>query len=147
MVDAEGRLLWMAQVAPRYRRAWIQRRWYSPVGLGIIQQESTFFSRELYEKAGGVRPCAWMRNAGDFDLWCRFAQHAELYQTGVLLAAYRMHGRNLTGDGSNYFRESRAVRIPGGKVMGYTYSYLRFLWSCFRRTPRLADFLPRGVNP
>ena len=147
MVDAEGRLLWMAQVAPRYRRAWIKRRWYSPIGLGIIQQECTFFKRELYEKAGGLKPCAWMKNAGDFDLWCRFARHAELHQIGILLAAYRMHARNLTGDGSNYFRESGAVRIPGGKVVGYTYSYLRFLWSCFRRTPRLADFLPRRANP
>jgi glycosyltransferase involved in cell wall biosynthesis len=144
MFDGEGRLLWVAQVVPQYRRAWIRRRWYSPIGLGVIQQECTFFSRELYEISGGLTGCASMRNAGDFDLWCRFAEHADLHQTGIFFSGYRLHGDNITGDGSNYFKEARAVYIPSGKILGYTYSYAVFLWNRFRRKPRLADLLPRS---
>jgi glycosyltransferase involved in cell wall biosynthesis len=143
LFDATGRLLWMAQVAPRYRRAWIKRRWYSPIGLGVIQQESTFFSRKLYERSGGLGPCVGMRNAGDFDLWCRFAAHTQLHQTGVLLAGYRLHGGNLTGDGFNYYKEARAVRIRGGRLIGYSYSYLSFLFERFSHQRRLADCLPQ----
>jgi glycosyltransferase involved in cell wall biosynthesis len=140
--DETGKLLWVAQVAPQYRRTWIKRRWYSSIGLGTIQQECTFFTRELYEKSGGLSSCLTMKNAGDFDLWCRFAEHAELHQTGVFLSGYRLHGHNITGDGSNYVREARAVRIPSGKILGYTYSYLMFLWNRYRKQPRLADLLP-----
>jgi glycosyltransferase involved in cell wall biosynthesis len=143
LFDATGRLLWMAQVAPRYRRAWIKRRWYSSIGLGVIQQESTFFSRRLYERAGGLDHCVTMKNAGDFDLWCRFAKHAELHQTGILLAGYRQHSRNITGDGVNYLKEARPVRIPLGKVFGYSYSYARFLWERNKSAGRLADLLPQ----
>jgi len=139
--DKEGRLLWVAQVAPQYRRSWIRRRWYSSIGLGIIQQECTFFTRELYEKSGGLADCVLMRSAGDFDLWCRFARHASLHQTGVFLSGYRMHGNNLGGD-AGYLKEARAVRIPSGKIIGYTYSYIVFLWNRLRRKPRQADLLP-----
>jgi glycosyltransferase involved in cell wall biosynthesis len=141
MFDEKSRLLWMAQVAPQYRRAWIRHRWYSPVGLGIIQQECTFFTRNLYENAGGLAQFSGMRMAGDFNLWCRFAEHAELYQTGVLLAGFRKHGHNISDDKTFYIDEANAVRIPGGKFIGYTYSYLNFLWNRFFRTQRLADLL------
>jgi len=140
--DGEGKLQSVAQVVPQYRRSWVRKRWYSPIGLGVIQQESTFFRRQLYEIAGGLAKCNWMRNAGDFDLWCRFAKHAELHQTGIFLSGYRMHGKNITGDGSNYFREARAVRIPFGKILGHTYSYITFLWNRYRKKARLADLLP-----
>jgi len=145
--DAEGRMVAMAQVAPRYRRSWIRRRMYSFIGLGVIQQESTFFARTLYERTGGLSEFREMRNAGDFNLWCRFAEHAELYQTEVLLAGFRLHGANITGDGSNYLKEARAVRIPAGLFMGSTYSYLTFLWHRFRRRPRLGDLLVRKLKP
>jgi glycosyltransferase involved in cell wall biosynthesis len=137
--DAEGRLIYMAQVAPQYRRAWIRRGWYSSGGLGIIQQETTFFTRKLYEQVGGLAQFSDMKMAGDFHLWCRFAEYADLYQTGVLLAGFRLHDQNTSGDRTFYTEEAKAVRIPGGKFIGCAYSYLMFLWNRFRQTPRLAD--------
>jgi len=44
LFNAQGQMVWVAQVAPRYRRSWIRRGWYSGIGMGSIQQESTFFS-------------------------------------------------------------------------------------------------------
>ncbi|BCA54461.1 glycosyl transferase [Nitrospira sp. KM1] len=56
-----------------------------------IQQESTFWRRSLWERAGGrLDPC--FKAAGDFDLWARFFEHAELYGVDAVLGGFRVHG-------------------------------------------------------
>lgn len=56
-----------------------------------IQQESTYWRRDLWERSGG-RLTDEHRYAGDFELWMRFYQHAEMYITPALIGAFRMHG-------------------------------------------------------
>jgi glycosyltransferase involved in cell wall biosynthesis len=56
-----------------------------------IQQESTFWRRDLWEEAGGGLDIAF-DPASDFELWARFARHAELYTVNVPLAGFRFHG-------------------------------------------------------
>ena len=46
--------------------------------LGWIQQESTFWRRSLWQKVGGSIATEF-KLAGDFDLWCRFYCHADLF--------------------------------------------------------------------
>lgn len=139
LFNGDGQMVWVAQVAPRYRRAWIRRGWYSGRGLGPIQQESTFFRRDLFEQVGGLDRS--LRLAGDFDLWRRFAAHAELHQVGTVLAGFRLHGKNLTSNIDAYYREAGAVRIPAGKLVGATYSYLSFLFQRWTKAPRLDRML------
>jgi hypothetical protein len=55
-----------------------------------IQQESTFWRRSLWEKAGGYLNPSF-RAEGDFDLWVRFFRHARLYPVDALIAGYRFH--------------------------------------------------------
>jgi glycosyltransferase involved in cell wall biosynthesis len=56
-----------------------------------IQQESTFWKRSLWEKAGGsIR--GNLAYAGDLELWMRFFRHARLHTVDALLAGYRRHG-------------------------------------------------------
>jgi glycosyltransferase involved in cell wall biosynthesis len=59
------------------------RRW--------IQQESTFWRRSLWERAGG-RLDDTFKLAADFELWARFFQHANLYGVDALLGGFRSHG-------------------------------------------------------
>jgi glycosyltransferase involved in cell wall biosynthesis len=58
-----------------------------------IQQESCFFRRQLWEKAG-----AYIDNtllyAGDFELWLRFFRHDKLYITNALIGGFRMRSSN-----------------------------------------------------
>lgn len=55
-----------------------------------LQQESTFWRRSLWEKAGGyVDPMLAM--VPDFELWARFFKYAEVYTTSVPLAGSRKH--------------------------------------------------------
>ncbi|OLP18792.1 hypothetical protein BST81_08615 [Leptolyngbya sp. 'hensonii'] len=61
----------------------------SPVFQMVIQQESTFWRRSLWEAVGGS-----LRNGltmVDFDLWARFWQVADLYTVPIPLAGYRTH--------------------------------------------------------
>ncbi len=56
-----------------------------------LQQESMFWRRELWEKAGGGVDES-LPYAFDLDTWMRFFEHAELVHVGTLLAGYRYHG-------------------------------------------------------
>ena len=62
---------------------------HQPEGF-FIQQESTFWRRSLWEKAGGSLDLTF-RLAGDFDLWARFFRHAPLYGLQLPLAVSRTH--------------------------------------------------------
>ena len=56
-----------------------------------IQQESTFWRRSQWERAGGHVDAAW-RFASDFELWVRFFRHARLHTVNSLIGGFREHG-------------------------------------------------------
>lgn len=59
----------------------------------VIQQESTFFRRSLWEKAGSRLDDAYIQ-AFDSELWSRFFLHAEHYHANTILGAYRLVGQS-----------------------------------------------------
>ena len=76
---------------------------------GFIQQESTFWRRSLWERAGG-RIEDSLRLAGDFELWARFYESAELVGVSALMAAFRYHDEQKTASQlEEYLREATAV--------------------------------------
>jgi glycosyltransferase involved in cell wall biosynthesis len=78
-------------------------------GVGCIQQESTFWTRRLWDRTGG-RVAAELKYAGDFELWTRFALESELVNIPIPLAGFRLHDRQKTHDGlPAYFQEAEAV--------------------------------------
>ena len=83
----------------------------------FIQQESTFWRRSLWEKAGGGIDAS-LHMAGDFELWAKFYQHADLYGIPLPLGGFRLHDDQKTArrmDG--YFQEAEAVLSRhGGRV-------------------------------
>jgi Glycosyl transferase family 2 len=78
----------------------VSGQWVSPRSAGVIQQESTFWRRSLWEMAGG-RLSNEYGPAGDFDLWGRFFEHAELVGVCAPLAGFRLQHQQQT---SNIFR-------------------------------------------
>jgi glycosyltransferase involved in cell wall biosynthesis len=60
-----------------------------------IQQESTFWRRSLWEKAGAHLDSSY-RDVGDFELWVRFFRHARLYSVDALIGGYRFHSDALS---------------------------------------------------
>lgn len=66
-------------------------RWRFLAGANrYIQQESTFWRRRLWEKAGSELSTEF-RAEGDFELWVRFFRHARLYSVEALIGGYRAH--------------------------------------------------------
>ncbi len=61
-----------------------------------IMQESTFWRRELWEKAGGYLD-EDQNYAVDMELWARFFRHAKLYTTMTLLGGFRHRGKEQIG--------------------------------------------------
>jgi len=55
----------------------------------FIQQESTYWRRDLWTKSGGSISQDY-RYAGDFELWMRFYKHADQYTSPALIGAFRM---------------------------------------------------------
>jgi glycosyltransferase involved in cell wall biosynthesis len=75
--------------------------------VGVVQQESTFWRRSLWERAGGCTESA-MSYAADFDLWARFARTAELYTLAAPIGGFRRHAAQKTAQGvSAYFEEAQ----------------------------------------
>ena len=116
--DAEGRIARILNV-PGYSRDGFFAGEHLPGGanfsLGWIQQESTFWRRSLWEKAGAQIGSGFPL-AGDFELWARFFRHADLYAVEVPLGGFRFHGDQKTGgDRADYMLEAkRALAAHGG---------------------------------
>jgi glycosyltransferase involved in cell wall biosynthesis len=97
--------------APRYRRDWIEAGYYEGRLLGWIQQESTFWTRGLWDSAGG-RVDASLRYAADFELWRQFARHAPLRLVDAQLAGFRSHDAQKTVALEGYYAEIDERRGP-----------------------------------
>jgi glycosyltransferase involved in cell wall biosynthesis len=130
--DAQGRVLKARELPPPSSRTFQNGgnlpgfSWWSA---GWIQQESTFWRRSLWEKAGGLDPS--LRHAGDFDLWCRFFKLAEPVGVAAPLAAFRRHGDQISGTHGQAYR-SEALDIlrrhggkPGGRYSSRLFEALR----------------------
>ncbi|HYL64318.1 MAG TPA: glycosyltransferase family 2 protein [Candidatus Methylomirabilis sp.] len=59
-----------------------------------IQQESTYWRRSLWERAGS-RVDSSRRNGSDSELWIRFFRHARLYAADARIGGFRMHADSL----------------------------------------------------
>lgn len=82
----------------------------------FIQQESTFWRRSLWERAG-AQVDASLKLAGDFELWCRFYQHADLYGVDTPLGGFRFHGDQKTAHqlGAYLDEAMRVLEKYGGR--------------------------------
>ncbi len=116
-------------------RGWYARPW--------IQQESTFWRRSLWERAGGYLDAS-LNLAADFELWARFYSHADLHGVAGLLGGFRSHSNQKTAHRlEEYALEAELVlRRYGGKRYGKVETLLRrVLWNLFghrslRRIPK-----------
>ena len=83
-----------------------------------IQQESTFWRRSLWERAGS-RIDRELSLAGDFELWSRFFEHADLYGVDTPLAAFRVQpDQKTSGKAVEYFAEASRVLQREGAALG-----------------------------
>lgn len=82
-MDEEGRIGWVGPLRP-----WSRLRFLSGDSKWI-QQESTFWRKSLWDKAGGSLDLRYSV-ANDFDLWRRFFRHADLHSVDRHLGCFRI---------------------------------------------------------
>jgi glycosyltransferase involved in cell wall biosynthesis len=96
----------------------------------VIQQESTFWKRSLWERAGSHIDDSY-DYAGDFELWARFYQYADLYSVKAQIGGFRKYGNQKTGEQfDRYISEGKSCLI---KYEGNTCSEME---SCFLKRLR-----------
>lgn len=71
-----------------------------------IQQESTFWRRNLWNKSGGYLSDN-ISLAFDFELWIRFFRHAPLFYTYGLIGAFRHHEGQLSSQIDKYKQQGK----------------------------------------
>jgi len=105
----------------------------------FIQQESTYWRRGLWERAGGALSTEF-RAEGDFELWTRFFRFAKLYSVDALIAGYRRHEDALSAsDIDGYVR--RCDDIAGREVESV--DRWRGLLKAFRWVSRAVKPIPK----
>jgi O-antigen biosynthesis protein len=82
-----GELLWNFRRLPLYSRTSVCFTNYADP---YIQQESTFWTRALWQAAGGYFDSRY-KYAADLDLWRRFFRYAQLYSLNLSVGGMRIH--------------------------------------------------------
>lgn len=73
-----------------------------------LQQESTFFRRDLFNRVGGLS--LEYKLAADFELWCKMFQVTQLYSVNTVLGGFRQHGNQLSVAGvAKYEAEVKTI--------------------------------------
>jgi glycosyltransferase involved in cell wall biosynthesis len=96
-----------------YSRRWFLENRNLHKSNGVIQQESTFWRRSLWEKAGS-RLDYRLRYAGDLELWMRFFEYTTPVTTNTPLGIFRYHEEQKASVMDNYIQEAEDIfkRMP-----------------------------------
>ena len=90
--DSSGRLIHIASSMPNWSAKMYLAGEYGPPH---IQQESTFWTRTLWDKAGGFISTEF-DYAGDMELWSRFFHHSTPFILNALLGGFRKQPNSKT---------------------------------------------------
>ncbi len=96
-----------------YDREWIRKGVYGRDAY-FIQQDSVFWRSELWKAVGYIRP--QIKLAGDFFLWARFAEYADLYSVKAYVSCFRKVEGQLSEHISAYKEECNRIS-PGDETL------------------------------
>jgi glycosyltransferase involved in cell wall biosynthesis len=114
-----------------------------------IQQESTYWRKDLWDEAGG-RVDASRRDASDCELWTRFFRYAQLYSVDSLVGGYRMHADSILAmDRAAYDRSMEEIvlqEVASLKGEPWIHAFRR-LTTIALKIPKVHGFWNRVVIP
>ncbi|MDA0990590.1 MAG: glycosyltransferase family 2 protein [Verrucomicrobia bacterium] len=138
--DVDGRWIGTGHAAGYTRRGFFSGRNLGRTGRAarlqpVIQQESTFWRRALWDAAGGTLN-ADLHLAGDFELWARFWAHAGLSTVNVPLGGFRRQPEQKTANPEKYQKEACEILSRlGGKVRSDLAYVCRASLGCWQKSP------------
>jgi len=87
VIDNKNRIVFSRE-ARKDRYEFLLKEYHDGI---FIQQESTYWRRDLWERAGSFISTNF-EFAGDFELWTRFFEQETLYGTNALIGSFRYRG-------------------------------------------------------
>lgn len=115
-----------------YNQKWIQKGYYDNKIFRFIQQESTFWSKDLFDMANGYDLISSYRLAGDFALWRTFAKYEPLYSVNSVIGGFRVHAGQKSESSDAYLAEMKL-----GKTSKVKKVLLRISGKAFNKFPTL----------
>jgi len=117
--DKRGRAVRCTMREGYARDAFFRGAYVPGDGRDVIQQESTFWRRSLWERAGGKLDTSFPLG-GDFELWARFFKLTDLYGVDTPLSGFRVHGEQRSARQREQYDSDvqRALTLHGGKMPG-----------------------------
>jgi len=99
------------RLTPVFPRRFIEKGYMDNRISNFVQQESMFWSRELWELHGRVLQN--YKTAGDYHLWRCFARTEKLVTVDSVLSGIRVHGGQKSADMGAYYREVGPLSTVG----------------------------------
>lgn len=110
----------LMEVLPVYNRKLIQKGIYDGRLTYNIQQESTFWTKKLWEESGAENIIKKYACAGDFYLWKLFANYESLYSINVPVSGFRVHkGQKSEVERKRYYEEVGNLGMLKRKLRKY----------------------------
>jgi glycosyltransferase involved in cell wall biosynthesis len=103
VLTEDDRMYEMPIVLPIYLQNIVEKGYSDGRISPMIQQESTFWTRELWEKSGGIN--TKYKAAGDYWLWRTFAKYEKLYTVDTVIAGFRRHEGQISSQMDKYWNE------------------------------------------
>lgn len=104
-----------------YSRRLLKKGYYNGKTFGFVQQESTFWTKKLWDISGGID--TKYKLAGDYYLWKKFSEYDYLYTLDTVVSGFRVHKNQQTANINNYFNE--LPTIP--KVLTFITRYVNYM--------------------
>jgi len=128
-IDENGREIARYTVSGFCQRAFQKGMYFlggNPHARYMVQQQSTFWRRSLWNKAGG-RMDRRMKGAGDFELWSRFFFHATLYALDWPVGVFLIHADQESAKNAERMRAEQEIAFQraGGKHMSALEGWVR----------------------
>jgi glycosyltransferase involved in cell wall biosynthesis len=96
-------------IPPCYNNLLIKLGYYDGLRLPLIQQESTFWSKDLMLQVVNLDSLRNFSLAGDFYLWINFAKKSKLKTVRRSLGAFVKHDNHLSSNRAQYIKEIKLI--------------------------------------
>jgi glycosyltransferase involved in cell wall biosynthesis len=152
LINKKGEIIYNSYYEPlAYSRDFIIKGLYhihnKNIGLNWIQQEPTFWKRELWEKAGG-KVNSMLNFAADYHLWKNMAHYSDLVKVYSPIGAFRRHGEQKTSNALETYVEETEKKneVPRGFItLRKILQNYPFLRECIFRK-KIGEFLLRYLK-
>ncbi len=106
-----------------YNQDWIKKGIYGRNAY-FIHQDSVFWKKELWDKAGGINEK--YKLAGDYDLWIKFSKLFPLWSINQPISRFRKRNGQLSENMSDYRKEQKEIQLEQKDFL--TFKIKAFFW-------------------